>query len=287
MNEKNIEKRFSWKALIALFLSIHVLTIYELLGVHSPTLFDYLGGLVYMAVVAALIIPGAALIAFVWNWFSNEGYKKNFFSTYKFFLYINSIFFVAIVATSLFQSDDLQYIFDDPIMYRIATKDISPSDVEVLEKRLIDILPSRYSRILFDLDDRKITFLRGEPRDELVSFISENQGLFSMYSGIPSNSWLNNTHLENVTTTESYDGKKLLSILFTKEGGSILYKSTSQAIGKLVVMRVDEEILYESKISGRLSISINIDLHNGYDPDMYAILLNSGSLSKKISLQKI
>lgn len=282
-----MKKLFSWKAFIALFMSIHILIIYDLLGVHTPILLDYSIGLVYMAVVVVLTIPGAALIAFVWNSFSSGGYKSKFFSTYKFFLYMNSIFFVLIVATSLFQSNDFQYVFDDPITYSIETKNVSLSDVAILEKRLVDILPSRYSRISFDIDKGKVTFLRGEPRDELIDFVSEKQGVFSMYSETPSNSWLNNTHLQNVTTTESYDGKKLLSILFTKEGGSILYKSTSQASGKLVVMRVDDDILSESKILGPLSISINIDLHDDYDIDMYAILLNSGALSKKISLQKM
>lgn len=106
------------RAIAILLISANLYGFYEILGIHSPQLFDYLDGFVYAAVIALVVIPGTLIIAFLWNRMSGKRFKDCFLSTYKFFLNLNSFTLIALVAYSVIASDDLNYVNDEPLVYR-------------------------------------------------------------------------------------------------------------------------------------------------------------------------
>lgn len=283
----NIVNVLPIKAIAILLISANLYGFYEILGIQSPQLFDYLSGFVYAAVITLVVIPGTLIIAFLWNWMSGKRFKNCFLSTYKFFLNLNSFTLIALVAYSVIASDDLNYVNDEPLVYRIESANINPSDINVLHERFLNILPSRYSRVLIDTEKNKITFLRGHPNENLVNFLSQNKGEFRVYREEANAIWLNNSHLNRVEVKNNYDGKIALSILFTQEGGKILYTNTRQSLSEPVIIEVDNQIISQSKVSSPLGISIIVPLKEELNPDFYAILLNYGVLSTNINLKKI
>lgn len=274
------------KALITLLICANLFAVYELLGIHSPQPFNYLTGFIYAIGIAVLIAPATLILAFLWSLVSTKGFKRCFVSLYKLFLNINSLAMIVLVVYLVFESDDLDYIHTNPITYKIESN-INSSDAAILKERLTNILPSRYSRVFIDIENSKITFLRGYPNEDMITFVSQQKGDVRVTPKGSHSIWLNNSHIERVNATTNIYGTESLAILLTQEGGTLLYDRTKNGFKDPIILRIDDEIISESTTSSPLGIAITIPVIDGFDSEHYALLMNTGPLSHSIKLKKI
>jgi preprotein translocase subunit SecD len=182
--------------------------------------------------------------------------------------------------------DDLKSVRQDDVTYVITTPNVTAEEVDILLNRLSEYKPSIFSKIEYIHNSNEIVFSNGHPTEEIITFLSTTPGKIQLMKEGSYVSWIDNTHVVNVSTSRKND-LVAFSFELSDEGKQLMLAKSRANIGQMIVIKLDNKEISRARLQDELGQFFQVTLSISAEESVKVrTLLKYGNLSRPLVLEK-